>query len=44
VNVDVELFLAGPMKVFGGMVARSYGRSWDRGLAKLKRMMETGEL
>jgi len=44
VDSDIGLFLAGPAKLFGGMFARWYGRSWDRGLVNLKRMMEAGEI
>jgi hypothetical protein len=32
------------MKLLGGMITRSYGKGWDRGLVNLKRMMEAGEL
>ena len=44
VEATTELFLRGPAKLFGAMFARWYGRSWDRGLVKLKMMMESGEL
>jgi carbon monoxide dehydrogenase subunit G len=44
VETDVALFMRGPAKLFGGIFTRWYGRSWDRGLANLKRMMESGEL
>lgn len=44
VKVDVDLNLVGPMKLFGGMITRSYGKAWERGLVRLKRMMEAGEL
>jgi carbon monoxide dehydrogenase subunit G len=44
VESNIELFLRGPAKLFGGMFTRWYGRSWDQGLANLKRMMEAGEL
>jgi hypothetical protein len=44
VDVNIEMFLRGPVKLFGGPFARWYGKSWDQGLANLKRMMEAGEL
>ena len=44
VKVVVDLFLPGPMKLFGRMITRSYGKGWDSGLVNLKRMMEAGEL
>jgi carbon monoxide dehydrogenase subunit G len=44
VNATVELFLRGPARLFGGMFVRWYGGSWERGLARLKAMMEAGEL
>lgn len=44
VDTTVELFMRGIVGLFGGMLTRSYGRSWDRGLLNLKRMMEAGEL
>lgn len=44
VEADVELFMRGPAKLFGGMFMRWYGKSWDQGLIKLKAMMESGEL
>ncbi len=44
VEATIELFLRGPAKLFGGMFARWYGRSWERGLVNLKTMMESGEL
>ncbi|MDQ2934416.1 MAG: SRPBCC family protein [Chloroflexota bacterium] len=43
-EATIELSLRGPAKLFGGMFARWYGKSWERGLANLKRMMEAGEL
>jgi uncharacterized protein YndB with AHSA1/START domain len=36
--------LRGPMWLIGPLFIGSYERGWDRGLANLKRMMETGEL
>ena len=44
VETDIELFMRGPARLVGGPLARWYGKSWDRGLANLKRMMESGEL
>jgi len=44
VTATVEMFLRGPAKLFGGIFARGYGKSWDKGLVNLKRMMEAGEL
>jgi carbon monoxide dehydrogenase subunit G len=44
VESDIELFMRGPAKLFGGMLTRWYGKSWDQGLVNLTRMMESGEL
>lgn len=44
VDVDIDLFMRGPAKLLGGMFTRWYGKSWDQGLANLKRMMDSGEL
>jgi len=44
VQVAIDMFLRGPAKLFGGMFARWYGKSWDQGMLNLKRMMESGEL
>ncbi len=44
VESNIELLIRGPAKLFGGMLTRWYGKSWDQGLVNLKRMMETGEL
>lgn len=44
VESNIELSMTGPAKLFGGMFARWYQKSWDKGLANLKRMMESGEL
>lgn len=44
VESDIELFMRGPAKVFGGMFTRWFGKSFDQGLVNLKRMMEAGEL
>jgi carbon monoxide dehydrogenase subunit G len=44
VTATFEMFLRGPAKLFGGIFARWYGKSWDQGMVNLKRMMESGEL
>lgn len=44
VKATTEMFLRGPAKLFGGIFARWYGKSWDQGMIKLKAMMEAGEL
>ena len=44
VETNIELFMQGPARLFGGMFTRWYGKSWDQGLVNLKRMMEAGEL
>jgi len=44
VESNIELFITGVAKLFGGMFMRWYQRSWDQGLVNLKRMMEAGEL
>lgn len=44
VDSNIEIFLRGPAKIFGGMFVRWYQKSWDAGLINLKRMMEAGEL
>jgi carbon monoxide dehydrogenase subunit G len=44
VESNIDLFMRGPAKLFGGMFTRWYGKSWDQGLVNLKAMMEAGEL
>jgi carbon monoxide dehydrogenase subunit G len=44
VEATTELDLRGPAALFGPMFARWYGSNWDRGLVKLKTMMESGQL
>ena len=44
VESNIELSLRGAAKLFGGMFTRWYAKSWEQGLANLKRMMEAGEL
>lgn len=44
VDANIEMFLRGPAKLIGPMFIRWYSKSWDQGMANLKRMMESGEL
>lgn len=44
VDVVSELGLTGPMRILGPLIAFVYGQGWARGLANLKRMMESGTL
>ncbi len=44
VEVTSEITLRGIGRIVGPIVAAAYGRSWARGLANLKRMMEAGAL
>ena len=44
VEVDITIAAAGPMKVLAPAFTRWYGRSWQRGLARLKDLMESGQL
>lgn len=44
VEVESMFHLSGPMKLIAPLFVRSYERGWERGLANLKRMMESGEL
>ena len=44
VESNIELFMRGAARLFGGMFVSWYGKSWDQGLVNLKRMMESGEL
>jgi uncharacterized protein YndB with AHSA1/START domain len=47
-GTDVEVIsairLRGAARIFGPLVTAIYGRAWARGLANLKRLMESGEL
>lgn len=43
VGVETTFHLSGPMRLIGPLFVGSYDRGWDRGLANLKRMMESGE-
>jgi hypothetical protein len=40
----IALFLRGAARLVGPLFLRWYGRNWERGVLKLKRMMESGEL
>ncbi len=44
VGSNIELFMRGAPRLFGGMFTRWYGKSWDQGLVNLKEMMESGDL
>jgi uncharacterized protein YndB with AHSA1/START domain len=44
VEVETTFHLSGAMRLVGPLFIRSYERGWDRGLANVKRMMESGEL
>lgn len=44
VDVESTFHLTGMMKVVAPIFVRNYERSWARGMANLKRMMEAGEL
>jgi uncharacterized protein YndB with AHSA1/START domain len=44
VDVGIEIRMGGLMRPVGALVGRWYGARWERGLANLKRMMESGEL
>lgn len=44
VEVTTEMFLHGPVRLFGPMFTRWYGRSWKRGLVEFKALMESGAL
>jgi uncharacterized protein YndB with AHSA1/START domain len=44
VETDIALFMRGPASLISGPLTRWYGKGWDKGLANLKRMMESGEL
>ncbi len=42
VVVTTDFKLRGAMRILGPVVVTVYGRGWDRGLANLKEMMESG--
>jgi hypothetical protein len=44
VDSNIEFFMRGPARLFGGAFTRWYERSWDQGMLNLKRMMEAREL
>ena len=44
VDVTSAFHLTGMMKLVAPIFVRNYERGWKRGLANLKRMMESGEL
>ncbi len=44
VDVDTRLAATGPMKLLAPAFSRWYGRAWQRGLARLKELMESGQL
>ena len=44
VEVTSDILLRGVSRLFGPLVAACYGRAWARGLATLKRLMESGAL
>jgi uncharacterized protein YndB with AHSA1/START domain len=44
VEVTSEFRLRGAMRILGPIVAVVYGRAWARGLARLKELMESGQL
>jgi uncharacterized protein YndB with AHSA1/START domain len=44
VDATTELSMRGATRLFLPMFARWYGSSWDRGLVRLKTLMESGEL
>jgi uncharacterized protein YndB with AHSA1/START domain len=41
VDVTSEITLQGASRIFGPLVSAIYGRAWTRGLANLKRLMES---
>ena len=44
VEVTSEIWLRGAARIFGPLVGVAYGWGWSRGLANLKRLMESGAL
>lgn len=44
VEATTDLTLRGPLRILGPLVGAVYGRAWARGLANLKRLMESGAL
>lgn len=43
-ETNIDFFMTGATKLFGGMFTNWYQKSWDKGLVSLKRMLEAGEL
>lgn len=43
-ETNIDFFMTGATKLFGGMFTNWYQKSWDKGLVNLKRMLEAGEL
>ena len=43
VDVTNNIHFSGPMRFLGAAFLKLYGRSWDRGLANAKAMMEAGD-
>jgi hypothetical protein len=44
VDVDHTVGASGPMKLLAPLLTRFYARAWQRGLARLKELMECGQL
>jgi carbon monoxide dehydrogenase subunit G len=44
VRASIKLFLSGPARLVEQPFIRWYGRNWDRGLVRLKELMESGRL
>jgi uncharacterized protein YndB with AHSA1/START domain len=44
VDVTSEIALQGASRIFSPLVSAVYGRAWARGLANLKRLMESGAI
>ncbi len=44
VDVTIDILLRGPVRILGPLLVGLYGRQWARGLANLKRLMESGAL
>lgn len=43
-ETNIDFFMTGATKLFGGMFTNWYQKSRDKGLVSLKRMLEAGEL
>ena len=44
VAVDIAIPATGPMKLLAPAVTWWYGRAWQRGMARFKELMESGQL